>query len=305
MTKLNKRKVKWLVDQIVKNKKRPSDVAQVYGISERRAQQLAKFFRETKKYPEIMKNRRPKTQLSTEQKSAIDKAYLRTKYTPIILYHELKFLGTPVPKNKMYKYMKAKCWIKNEPKKQKQRKRCRYERKHSGSLIHGDFHRTTENHPHCILWLDDASRKIVAGAEIKSANTEIAIKTFQKAIEHFKKFDATIKQANTDRGTQFYNSKFNKNGTRQKSEFELFLEKQGIEFIPSRRNNPQTNGKIERRWREYDKHRWQFSSLQEWIDWHNNRLTTALNMKAHETPETAFCTKLPNLFALFWKRWQK
>jgi len=35
--------------------------------------------------------------------------------------------------------------------------RCRYEREHSGSLLHGDWHRTTENHPYAIVWLDDAS----------------------------------------------------------------------------------------------------------------------------------------------------
>jgi len=26
-----------------------------------------------------------------------------------------------------------------------------------GSLLHGDWHRTTENHPYAIVWLDDAS----------------------------------------------------------------------------------------------------------------------------------------------------
>ena len=41
--------------------------------------------------------------------------------------------------------------------KQGKRKRCRYEREHSGSLLHGDWHRTTENHPYAIVWLDDAS----------------------------------------------------------------------------------------------------------------------------------------------------
>ncbi len=34
--------------------------------------------------------------------------------------------------------------------------RCRYEREHSGSLLR-DWHRTTENHPYAIVWLDDAS----------------------------------------------------------------------------------------------------------------------------------------------------
>ena len=48
------------------------------------------------------------------------------------------------------------------------------------------------------------------------------------------------------------------------------------------------------------KHRWKFNSLQEWIDWHNNRLTTALDIEHYETPDEAFVRKLPNLAALFW-----
>jgi len=34
-----------------------------------------------------------------------------------------------------------------------------------------------------------------------------------------------------------------------------------MKFIPSRRNNPQTNGKLERLWYEYDKHRFSFGSI--------------------------------------------
>lgn len=72
MTKLNKRKIKWLVDQVTKHKKNPSELAPIYKITERRVQQLVKAYKETKKYPELKKNRRPKTFLSDEQKQAID-----------------------------------------------------------------------------------------------------------------------------------------------------------------------------------------------------------------------------------------
>lgn len=68
---------------------------------------------------------------------------------------------------------------------------------------------------------------------------------------------------NTDQGTQFYNPKKDNKGIRQKSKFEEYIEKQGMKYIPSRRKNPQTNCKLERRWLEYDKHRWRFKTLQE------------------------------------------
>ena len=83
--------------------------------------------------------------------------------------------------------------------------------------------------------------------------------------------------------------------------FKSTAKSKDIELIPSRIKNPQTNGKVERRWYEYDRHRWRFKTLQEWIDWYNERLTTALDIEHYETPNEAFVRKLPNLVALFWK----
>lgn len=70
---------------------------------------------------------------------------------------------------------------------------------------------------------------------------------------------------NTDRCPEFFSNKkeYNKES---RSEFEIYLLKQKIQHIPSRRKNPQTNGKLERLWQEYNKHRWRFKSLKSWID---------------------------------------
>jgi len=60
------------------------------------------------------------------------------------------------------------------------KKGCRYERKYSGSLNHGDWHRSSESHPHVIVWLDDASRFALMG-EFKEATSEHSIGTFKIA----------------------------------------------------------------------------------------------------------------------------
>lgn len=300
MTKLNKKRVKWLVDQVVKNNKKPREVATVYGLTERRVQQLVQTYKNTKKYPELKEDRRPKTSLTLEQEKLIELAYSETKLTPRMLYFELKRRGGYAPKNKIYFFMKTKGWIKNEPNKQKKRKRCRYERKHTGSLFHADYHRKDENSPHCIFWLDDASRKILSGGEFESPNTENAIRTIKVAEDKMAEYDCPILQVNTDRGSAFVSNK--EEGT---SKFEEYCKSKNIQLVPSRVNNPQTNGKVERRWLEYDKHRHRFNTLQEWIDWHNNRLTTALDIEHFETPNVAFISKLPNLSALFWRRLEK
>ena len=296
MTKLNKKRVKWLVDQVVKHDKKPKEVCSVYNLTERRVQQLAKKYRDTKKYPELVSSRRPKTNLSPEQEQIIETAYKETLLSPKLMYYEIKRRRAYAPKNKIYSFMKSEGWIKDEPNKQKKRKRCRYEREHSGSLVHADYHRKTENDPHCIFWLDDASRKILSGGEFKSPNAENAISTFKEAEKKFEVYRCKILQVNTDRASVFIANK-----NEGISEFQKYCEGKGIELIPSRIKNPQTNGKVERRWYEYDKHRWRFKTLQEWIDWHNDRLTTALDIEHYETPNEAFVRKLPNLVALFWR----
>ncbi len=108
-----------------------------------------------------------------------------------------------------------------------------------------------------IVWLDDASRYVLTGGEFKEATTENSIETFKIAQSAAFDLKMLIREVNTDRGTQFYSNK--NEGT---CEFEKYLGSQFINHIPSsKRNNPQTNGKLERIWYEYDKHRWRFSSL--------------------------------------------
>jgi len=55
---------------------------------------------------------------------------------------------------------------------------------------------------------------------------------------------------NTDRASVFVANK-----NEGISEFQKYCESKGIELIPSRIKNPQTNEKVERRWYEYDRYR--------------------------------------------------
>ena len=96
---------------------------------------------------------------------------------------------------------------------------------------------------------------------------------------------------------QFYS-----NGERL-SQFEEYLKGKEIKFIPSRKSNPQTNGKLERLWYEYDRHRFSFDNMQDFIDWYNARIHGALWLEIGERPGEAFIRKLPpeNLLGLFVK----
>ena len=281
MTTLNKTQIKWLVKQVVREGRRPSEVASVYKVTPRRVQQLVQAYRNTGQMPELKKERRPKTFLSDDQKAAIDAAFEEEKLSPRLLYYELKRRKTPVPKNKLYVYLKGAGKVIPDLKKQKQRKRCRYERKHSGSLVHIDWHRTSMHHPYCILYEDDASRKILAGQEFKSLSAKKAVAVGKEAVQEAARLNALIHAINADHDAAF-----------TADEYREFLARRGIRMIFSRVKNPQTNGKLERLWREYNKHRWRFSNLQEWIKWYNNRLHGALTLEWAETPIEAFQRKL-------------
>ena len=253
MTKLNKNKIKWIVKQVVKHQKKTSEVASVYGITTRRVRQLVQSFRSTGKMPELKTNRRTKTFLSQEQVNIINHVFNETKLGPRLLFLELKKRGFKIPKQKTFEYLKEKGLVIPTPSKQKKLKRCRYERQHSGSLLHGDSHRTSVSHPYCMLWMDDASRKLLSGVESKTAMTnKHSIQTMREAIQAAKEYNVIIQQANTDRGTEFYSNKKHRNPG-SKSDFERFLLSVGVKHVPSRVGNPQTNGKLERHWREYDR----------------------------------------------------
>lgn len=295
MVKLTDRAIRWIVKHVENNDVKTRQAASIYGVSMRRVQQLVKEYRETGRVPQLTKRRRPKTYLTEEQKEIIDKVWSETKVGARLLYYELRRRGYSIPHNKIHGYLRKTGRTVPNPNKQKKRKRCRYERKHSCSLIHGDWHRRTENDPYAIIWIDDASRYILAGGEFDNATAEYSIETLRKAQKTAMKYNAEIKEVNTDRGTQFYSTKKNP------STFEVYVKSQGMKFIPSRRNNPQTNGKLERLWYEYDKHRFSFGSIDEFISWYNNRIHGALWLEIGERPEEAFWRKLPpeSLLGLF------
>ena len=290
MTKLTNTKLKWIVR---KNKKgmKTEEIADAMNVTPRRVQQIIKDYRFTGIMPTLTKSRRPKTYLTEEQRQSADKAFEKTLLSPRLLYYELQRRKTPIPKNKLYEYMKEKGRVISDPKKQKKRKRCRYERRHSGSLIHGDTHRTSKKHPYCLLWIDDASRRILSGIESpKPMNNKQAIKSFDMAEKESENYNVTLFQVNTDRGPEFFSNKKDKKKD-SKSEFEKHLKKKGKTHIPSRIKNPQTNGKLERLWQEYNRHRWRFKKLKDWIEWYNNRLHGALKLEWGETPNEAFIRK--------------
>lgn len=182
MVKLTDKNIKWIIrhTETLKDETTKS-VSLMYKISHRRVQQLRKEYKDTGDIPRLISTRRPKTELSDSDKEIIRKAWDENRVGARLLYYDLKSKGHKIPHNKINRYFIDHNLTIPDPQKQKKRKRRPYQRNRSGSLVHGDWHRTSESHPHAIVWLDDASRYALSGDEFKEATSEHSIETFKIA----------------------------------------------------------------------------------------------------------------------------
>jgi len=155
----------------------------------------------------------------------------------------------------------------------------RYERMHSLTTVHIDWHYTGKVWVFAVI--DDTSRKVIATIECNSPTTKASIEGMEIAMKYGK-----IKQVISDRGTQFMN---NMDGY---SQFQKFLKLHEIQHIKCRIKHPQSNGKIEKWWDCYESHRKAFKTLEEFLNWYNCiKPHRSLNFDVLETPEQAFIRK--------------
>jgi len=175
------------------------------------------------------------------------------------------------------KRIKKKDWI-------------RFERTYPLSAVHMDWSTGINGSSICVV-LDDASRKILSGGEFKCQSAEIAISLLKEAFhryEHVMKIQEVI----TDRGPEFYANRRDKDGNATHS-FEGFCKSYGVKHILCRRAHPQTNGKVEKWFHLYKRHRSGFNSFEEFVHWYNCiRPHMSLDWDNLETPEQAFWRKL-------------
>jgi putative transposase len=252
MTQLTDRRISYLILQSQRawDGDTLPQMAARWGVTRRWLRKLLQRWRESGNVPRLNPNRRPKgPPLSDTQQLLIAAEWRRAPRGATQIWKTLARHGTRLPHPKVFLYLRQQGWAIPNPRKQKPRKRCRYERDHSGSLLHADYHRTTDHHPHVILWLDDASRMILSGGESSEATSDYAIETLQEALAIAAQWNLTVQEINTDRGSPFYNNR-RFGADPGLGRFQQFLHQHGIHHVVSRVNNPQTKGKAERLWLE-------------------------------------------------------
>ena len=181
---------------------------------------------------------------------------------------------------RIHKILLELGYAKNKDKRDKRKKDwIRYERMHSLTAVHIDWHYNGK------VWIfaviDDASRYIITVIECSSPTTKRSIEGIKIALKYGK-----IKQCISDRGSQFMN---NMDGY---SEFQNFLKSVQIQHIKTKIKHPQSNGKVEKWFECYDKHRKAFKTKEEFVIWYNEvRPHRSLNFEMLETPKQAFIRK--------------
>ena len=157
----------------------------------------------------------------------------------------------------------------------------RYERRHSLTAVHIDWHY------HRGTWVfaveDDASRKLLAMIESRNESTDNSILGMEIALKN-----GPIKQCISDHG-----STFTSNFIDAKSRFRIYLISNEIKPILCKVRHPRSNGKIEKWFQAYDRHRNAYKTKEEFLFWYNDlKPHKALNFDILETPSQAFIRKL-------------
>jgi transposase len=256
----------------------------VAGISVRRVYQVKEAFDKTGEIPDIGKTAgRPRKPFKEWEIQLVKRFYERHRESADTLERLIdKAKERHIGHNRIHQILVYLGYAKKKDKRDIRKKRWkRYERRHSLTAVHIDWHYFKGIWVFCVI--DDASRKLLALVESKRESTDNSILGMEMALKH-----GQIKQCISDHG-----STFTSNFVDAKSRFREYLKSKNIKPILCRIRHPRSNGKVERIFQTYDNHREAFKRKEEFMYWYNDlKPHRALNFDELETPSQAFIRKL-------------
>ena len=263
-------------------------------ISKRRVNQIWREYQNTGKEPIIGQNMgRPHVPMTVEEERVVKEAYEKYRFGARMLELIIrKEWHVVISHNRIHKYLLKLGYAGENERKKKRRRWVRYERDHSLSAGHIDWHEKGVNGTYVCAIIDDSSRKILAGGECDACNTENSEEVVNQVVDKYWHI-RPMRELIMDRGSEFGAHLTDEKGDWD-GEFKRFLVDLGILPIRIRRQHPQSNGKIEKWFDCYRLHRHIFQSFDEFVEWYNNRPHGSLDFEHLETPEQAFWRRLPD-----------
>ena len=280
--------ISWVVDHGLST----AYAADKFDVTRRRIQQLVKEYKDTGKVPTLKtRGRKSYADYPDDIEERIIRAWnkLHTSANSIAKYLRTKD-GIKIADMKVHQVLLENNMAReNDNKKGRKKPWIRYERNHSLSAVHMDWHQNKHRQWVCAV-LDDASRKILSCGEYDRRSGEASIELLDQAFEKYQHVKP-IREVITDHGTEFYANKRDKDGEANHS-FEKYCKDKGIKQLLCRYNHPQSNGKIEKWFHTYEQHRYRYDTLEEFIDWYNTiKPHMSLDWDNLQTPEQAFWKK--------------
>ncbi len=287
MEKLTEKKRKWIIQQFRLGRSATS-IARIQKISRRYVYKLAiKYKKEGSAAYKGKKSGRPKIGINPAFRKKVVEIRKSDDYGSEKIHYVITQEGCTVSQHIIQRILDEEGLTDPCPKRKGQRKYVRYQWPMSNYMWHCDWSEY-KGKWYCVF-IDDRSRKIVAAGEFDNATTKNALFVLYQAILTNEVCPVVVL---SDKGPQFYANKYDKTGKKGMSEFEKELEKLGIDFWTSRRNHPQTNGKMEK-WFDTMKKRFKKhpeETLQDFVKWYNEkRIHHALG---YDTPEKVYWEKL-------------
>lgn len=283
MEKLSEEKRKWIVNKF-RIGMSPTIIAKIQKITRQWVYELVKKHKkEGSEAYKAKKAGRPKLDVNPIFRSKVVKIRNEDDYGSEKIHFVMKKEGFSVSQHIIQRILDEESLTEPCLKRRGQRKYVRYQWPMSNYMWHVDW--TFYKGKWYCAYIDDRSRRIMAAGEFNNATTKNALFVLYQAILTNEVCPAIIL---SDKGSQFYANKHDETGKKGMSMFEKGLEILGIDFWTSRRNHPQTNGKMEK-WFDTMKKRFKKhpdESLQDFVKWYNEkRIHHALNYK---TPEEVY-----------------
>jgi len=287
MRKLNQRKIRWIIREMEKEERSVYRIAKLQNISSRWVRELYHSYQETGEYPYPDKSGRKPRPISRVERQIVLDVRDEHPLCAVTLEKILAYRGTNISHNRIHKILKKEGLAMNHPKKQKQRKYVRYERKHSNSLWHTDWFEYKADK--MISYEDDASRFITGFGVFPHATSQHSASVFEQAVGGY----ICPKQVMSDHGTQFVSLPKSTCSDPESTVFQKILKQYQVKHIKARVKHPQSNGKMERAGGTLKRLYTHFNDWTQTVLYYNfERPHMSLQMERCETPFQAYVRKL-------------
>lgn len=283
MEKLNFKKRRWVINQF-RGGRSATSIAKIQKISRRYVYKLVhKHKKEGIRAYDAKKAGRPKRPLNPKFVKKVVEIRNSEDYGSEKIHFIMHREGFAVSQRQIQRILDEQGLTEPCEKRRGQRKYVRYQWPISNYMWHTDY--SELNGMQYIAFIDDRSRKIMAGGKFTNATAENAIFLLHQAILTNEANPVVIL---SDKGSQFYANIRMKSGEKGIAQFEAEVRSLGIDFWTARRNHPQTNGKLEKWFDTMKKRKKKHpdESFQDFIKWYNEkRIHHALEYK---TPEEVY-----------------